>query len=68
MMKIKIRVGDFRIGVDEKKVIGKVLTQGRLSEGYYVREFEERFAEFVGCKYAIATSSGTAALICGLTA
>ena len=32
------------------------------SVGQYVNKFEEMMAEFTGCKYAIATSSGTTAL------
>lgn len=32
------------------------------SLGYYITEFEKRFAEFVGTKYALTTSNGTTAL------
>lgn len=32
------------------------------SVGQYVNQFEEMMAEFTGCKYAVATSSGTTAL------
>ncbi len=32
------------------------------SQGKYVREFEERFANYCGCKYGISTTSGTTAL------
>lgn len=64
----KIPVGDFRLGEEEKLAIKEVLDSGRLSEGQKVREFEQAWAKFVGTKKAIATSSGTAALICGLTA
>lgn len=65
---IKVHVGDFKIGEEEKRAINEVLDSGRISEGEKVREFEKRFAEFVGTKHAIAVSSGTAALISGLTA
>lgn len=67
-MKIKIPVGDFRIGEEEKKAVMKVLDGGRISEGKSVREFERKFAEYIGTKYSIALSSGTSALIAGLTA
>ena len=32
------------------------------SQGKYVKEFEERFAEYCGCKYGVSTTSGTTAL------
>jgi len=39
-----------------------VLREGRLAAGPRVREFEERFARLLGVRYAVAVSSGTAAL------
>lgn len=39
-----------------------VLTSGRLSSGEWVERFEAEFASYVGVRYAVATSSGTAAL------
>lgn len=39
-----------------------------LSSGPKVPEFEEKFAKFVGSKYAVAVSSGTAALHCACLA
>ena len=38
------------------------------STGKYVTQFEERFSEFCGVKYGIATSNGTTALHLALTA
>ena len=64
----KIQVGDFKIGKKEKKAINEVLDSGRLSEGPKIREFEQKWAEFVGTKYCVVTSSGSGALITGLTA
>ncbi|OGO21373.1 MAG: hypothetical protein A2144_03880 [Chloroflexi bacterium RBG_16_50_9] len=32
------------------------------SQGKYIRKFEEKFAAYCGCKYGIATTSGTTAL------
>lgn len=68
MVKRRINVGDFRIDREERKAINEVLDSGRISEGAKVREFERRWAEYVGTKYCIATSSGAGALICTLTA
>ncbi len=42
--------------------VAKVLRSGYVRMGPYTKEFEERFAERVGAKYAYAVSNGTAAL------
>lgn len=65
---LRIQVGDFRIGEEERIAINKVLDSGKISEGEKVREFEMKFAKFIGTKYSIALNSGTSALIAGLTA
>lgn len=65
---MKIRVGDFQITDEEKRAIIEVLDSGRLSEGPKVKEFESKWAEFIGAKYCVATSSGSGALMVGLTA
>ena len=44
------------------KQIDGILESGQLTLGKYTREFEERFAEYSGTKYAIAVNSGTSAL------
>ena len=66
MFFIIIQVGDLKIGNDEKNAINQVLDSGRISEGEKVREFEYKWADFVGTKYSVATSSGTGALLVGL--
>jgi len=68
MAKIRIHVGDIRLGDAEKKILNEVIDSGRLSEGKMVSKFERIWAEFVGTKYCVATSSGAGALIAGLTA
>lgn len=65
---IRVRVGDFRIEKEERRAINDVLDSGKLSEGEKVRTFEKEWAKYIGTKYAIAVSSGTSALIAGLTA
>lgn len=42
--------------------IDGILASGQLTLGKYTKEFEERFAAYVGTKYAIAVNSGTSAL------
>lgn len=58
-----IQVGDFRIGDSARRRVGNILDSGRLSEGRYVREFEDRFASWAGARYCAAMSSGTSALL-----
>jgi len=64
----RVSVGDFRIGGDERKAILEVIEGGRISEWKKVKEFERLFAKYIGTKYCVAVSSGTAALIVGLLA
>ena len=65
---IKVPVGNFRMGDKEKKVINDVLDSGRISEGFKVKEFEQQWGKFIGTRYSSAMSSGTSALIAGLSA
>lgn len=65
---MKVPVGDFQIGDDERAAINDVLDSGRITEGAKVREFETEFAKFIGTKFAVAVNSGTSALIAGINA
>lgn len=56
------------IGSEETDAVLQVLSSGQLAQGPRVRDFEKRFAEWVGSDYAIATSSGTTALHVALLA
>lgn len=47
---------------EEINSVAEVLKSGMLIQGKKVKELEEKFAEYIGTKYAIATSSGTTAL------
>ncbi len=68
MVSRRVSVGDFKIGASEKDAIKSVLEDGRISEGRKVREFEKKFADFIGTKSSILLNSGTSALIAGLSA
>ena len=57
--KIYFPEGDRKVLV---KQIDEILESGQLTLGRYTKEFEERFAEYVGTKFAIAVNSGTSAL------
>ncbi len=50
------------VGKEEKKAASKVIDSGWLTTGAVTKEFEEKFADYVGAKYAVFVSSGTAAL------
>ncbi len=48
---------------NERKYLNECIDSGWLSsEGPFVEKFEKSFAEYVGCKYGVAVSNGTAAL------
>ena len=51
-----------QIGEEEKRRVLDVLSSGIISSGKVVEEFERAFAQYIGSKYAVATSSGTSAL------
>jgi len=50
------------IGTEEIQAVERVLTSRWLTTGPVAHEFERQFASFVGCKYALAVNSATAAL------
>ena len=52
----------------EKKELLSVIDSGWFTEAKKTKEFEKMFAEFTGCKYACAVTSGTAGLYLGLNA
>lgn len=59
MREMRIPFGTITITDKSKKLILDCLEKGRISGGKYVREFEERFADIIGVKEAVAVSSGT---------
>jgi len=65
---MKVNVGDFQIGEEERRAINEVLDSGKITEGSKVKNFEIKLAEYTGTKYAVAVNSGTSALIAGIAA
>ncbi len=67
-----IRINEPIIERDDIEAVTEVLESGILTDkmgmGPYVTKFEQEFAKFVGTKYAIATNSGTSALLAALSA
>lgn len=44
------------------EAVSEVLRSDYLTQGPQIAQFEQAFAEYIGCKYAIAVANGTAAL------
>ena len=59
-----IRVYEPSIGKEEIKFVLNAVKNGELSGtfGKYIETFEKEFANYSGCKYGVAVSSGTTAL------
>ncbi len=55
-------------GDEERKAVQNVLEGDYLNEHKMVREFERKFAEFVGAKYCVTCTSGTIALYLAIKA
>ena len=56
------------LGKEEKDAIIEFFDKGLFTSPSIIREFEERFAEYLGVKYAQSVSSGTAAIKVALVA
>ncbi|MEO8581110.1 MAG: DegT/DnrJ/EryC1/StrS family aminotransferase [Patescibacteria group bacterium] len=50
------------LGREEEKAVIEALRSGWITLGPKTAEFEEQFCKYIGCKYAIALNSATAAL------
>jgi UDP-4-amino-4,6-dideoxy-N-acetyl-beta-L-altrosamine transaminase len=62
-----INYGRQNITQEDIDLVIETLKSDFLTQGPVVREFEEKFANYVGVKYAVAVSNGTAALhLCNL--
>ncbi len=58
----KIPYGRQDINVDDINAVVEILKSDYLTQGPTIEKFEQAFANYIGCKYAIAVSNGTAAL------
>ena len=63
---MRVPFGTITLTEESKRLIADALETGRLTSGEYVRRFEDRFAELVGTKEAVAVSSGTDAVTLAL--
>ena len=59
----KIRVAEPNIIEEDAQAVYNAVKEECLSgSGPYNKKFEEKFAKFIGTKYAVTVNSGTAAL------
>ena len=63
-----IPYGRHEISDEDIQAVVDVLRSDNLTQGPKIREFEEGLADYVGAKYAVAVSNGTAALHIGAMA
>lgn len=56
------------LGVEEQKIVQKVMKSGWLTQGEMTQKFEDEICRATNAKFAIATSNGTTALISALLA
>lgn len=57
-----IPYGKQHITKEDIEAVNKALLSDFLTQGPEIANFEKAFAEYMGCKYAVAVSNGTAAL------
>ena len=57
-----IPYGKQNITEDDIQSVIDVLRSDFLTQGPKIKEFEDAFAKYIGCKYAVAVANGTAAL------
>lgn len=60
--KYSIGYGKQNITTEDIEIVTKTLLSDYLTQGPRVKEFEEKFARYVGAKYAVAVTNGTDAL------
>jgi UDP-4-amino-4,6-dideoxy-N-acetyl-beta-L-altrosamine transaminase len=66
-MELSIPYGKQHITDEDIEAVVKALKSDYLTQGPYIEEFETKFANYIGCKYAVAVANGTAALhLCAL--
>jgi len=65
---MEIRLGDFKLLDEHRKIVNEVLECGQFTEGKYTKLFEEKWAKYIGVKHCIACTNGTAALMLAITA
>jgi CDP-4-dehydro-6-deoxyglucose reductase, E1 len=65
---MKIRLNEPTFGQEEIQAAVDVMNSSYVTQGIKVEEFEERFAEYTGFKYAVAVNSGSSANLLAVSA
>jgi perosamine synthetase len=55
-----------QFGAEEKESVARVIDSGFLNDGEVTAQFERQMAALLGCKHAVATTSGTTAIFLAL--
>ena len=58
----RIPYGRQHVTEEDINAVVDVLRSDFLTQGPHIQEFEQKFAEYIGCRYAVAVANGTAAL------
>ena len=58
---MKIGLAAVEINNQIRKKINQALDEGMIGGGRFIKEFEEKFAKYIGVKYAVFVSNGTVA-------
>lgn len=61
-----IPISTVRLGPAVEERVLQVIRSGIIAQGPVVAEFEQRFAELVGAKHAVAVNNGTTALVAAI--
>lgn len=61
-----IPISTVRLGPAVEERVLQVIRSGIIAQGPVVAEFEQRFAEMVGAKHAVAVNNGTTALVAAI--
>ncbi|MBB2145934.1 UDP-4-amino-4,6-dideoxy-N-acetyl-beta-L-altrosamine transaminase [Pedobacter sp. LMG 31464] len=62
MINHSIPYGRQNITAEDIQIVIDTLQSDYLTQGPKILEFEQKFSEYIGCKYAVAVANGTAAL------
>jgi perosamine synthetase len=65
---VSIPISSVEMGPEEEALVLEVLRSGRLAQGPMVERLESAFCDLVSTRHAIATSSGTTALVAAIEA
>jgi len=63
---LNLNISDKVVSKEIENVVKDVIKRKEFILGKEVKEFEEKFAEYIGCSYAVGVSSGSAALLLSL--